>query len=190
MKILTRQVPSLLKIHRSLPAAYSLAVLLFLALLASSSLSFAAEKKAYPTPDITKGKLVFQETQLVADVKPPTAVDIKTYKNPDGTMFRVYSVKNVIFRYDVDTNGESPYEYRLLDKDGDGIFETREELVGELPGTEGGQKYYIDLGREPGKEFKYSYEDVKRPGMSEQKQLLMGYPIYIPPWVLLRFNNP
>jgi hypothetical protein len=84
-------------------------------------------------------------------------------------MVRVYSVAERIFRYDVDTNGAIPYEYRLIDKDGDGIFETKEPMVGEMTVQEKGMKYYIDLGSEPGKEYRYSYENVEKPSIREQK---------------------
>jgi len=150
--------------------------------------SFAAE--GYTVPDISKATVILDENQYIGDNTPPTEVNIKTYKKTDGTLVRVYSVAGRIFRYDVDTNGAMPYEYRLIDKDGDGVFETKESMVGEMIVQEKGMKYYIDLGAEPGKEYRYSYENVEKPSIREQKGLLMGYPIYIPQWVLLRFNQP
>jgi hypothetical protein len=165
-----------------------LALMLLFFILALPSISLA--EKGFKTPDISKATLTLEENQIISGAKHPTVINIRTYKNSDGTLFRAYSVGGNIFRYDVDINGAPPYEYRLLDKDGDGIFETKEDLVGEMLVQEKGEKYFIDLGPEPGKEYKYSYEDIKRPGIVEQKQLLMGYPIYIPPWVLLRFDIP
>jgi hypothetical protein len=165
-----------------------IAVLFVLALLFVAPSVCRAAEKGYPIPDIAHAKLVFAETQIVATAKPAVPVEIKTYKNPDGTMFKAYSVKDAVFRYDVDINGEPPYEYMLIDKDGDGVFETKEELVGKQTEEEGGQKYIVAPGPEPGKESKYDYEKIKRPGMMEQKELLMGYPIYIPAWVILRFD--
>lgn len=150
--------------------------------------SLAAE--GYAVPDISKATVILDENQYIGDSTPATEVNIKTYKKPDGTMTRVYSVAGRIFRYDVDTNGAMPYEYRLVDKDGDGVFETKEPMVGEMTVQEKGTKYYIDLGSEPGKEYRYSYENVEKPSIREQKELLMGYPIYIPQWVLLRFRQP
>lgn len=150
--------------------------------------SFAAE--GYAVPDTSKATVILDESQYVGDNTPATEVNIKTYKKPDGTMVRVYSVAGRIFRYDVDTNGALPYEYRLIDKEGNGVFDTKEPMVGEMQVQEKGLKYYIDLGAEPGKEYRYSYENVEKPSIREQKELLMGYPIYIPQWVLVRFKQP
>ena len=150
--------------------------------------SYAAE--GYSVPDVSKATVVLDENQYVGDNTPPTEVNIKTYKKTDGTMVRVYSVAGRIFRYDVDTNGTLPYEYRLIDKEGKGVFDTKEAMVGEVIVKEKGMKYYIDLGTEPGKEYRYSYENVEKPSIREQKELLMGYQIFIPQWVLVRFNQP
>lgn len=150
--------------------------------------SFAAE--GYAVPDISKAAVILNENQYVGDTKPATEVNIKTYKKTDGTMVRTYSVAGHIFRYDVDTNGALPYEYRLLDSEGKGVFDTKEPMVGEMTVKEKGMKYYIDLGTEPGKEYRYDYENVPEPSLREQKVLLMGYPIYIPQWVLVRFKQP
>jgi len=141
---------------------------------------------SYPTPDISKARLIHEEKQYIADRKPPTEIVVKTYKNPDGTLDRVYSVGGDIFRYDVDVDGGPPYEYRLIDTNGDGIFDTKEYMVGEMVVKDKGEKYFIDLGPEPGQEYKYRYEATHQPSVREQQQILMGYPIYIPQWVILR----
>jgi len=100
----------------------------------------------------------------------------------------MYSVKGKVFRYDMDEDGTVPFEYRLLDNDGDGEFETKEKLVGEMVIKDRGEKYYIDLGPEPGKEYKYSYEkEAGEVSARQQEQILMGYSIYIPAWVLIRY---
>jgi len=151
------------------------------------ALSLAA---SFPVPDVAGTTLIFEEKQYIKDRQPPTEVLIRTYKKADGRLFRVYSIMDAVFRYDIDENGASPYEYRLIDSDGDGVFDTKERLIGEMAVQEGGQKYYIDLGPEPGKEYRYSYEERPAPEMPEKRQLLMGYPIYIPQWVLVRFNLP
>lgn len=151
-------------------------------------LSLAEE--GYMVPDISKATLTLEEKQVIANTKPPTVITIRSYKQKDGTLFRAYSIGGRIFRYDVDTNGALPYEYRLLDTKGNGVFDKKEEMVGEMMVQDKGEKYFIDLGPEPGKEYRYSYELIKRPGIVEQSQLLMGYPIYIPQWVLFRFNKP
>lgn len=158
-----------------------------MAFVASASL-FCQVSYAYTVPDPASSRLIFEEKQLVADRKPPTEILIRTYRKDDGKLFRVYSVRGRVFRYDIDENGAAPYEYRLLDNDGDGEFETKEKLVGEIVMKDKDQKYYIDLGPEPGKEYKYSYEkEAGEVSEHEKEQILMGYSIYIPAWVLVRF---
>lgn len=146
------------------------------------------DSQAYETPDSRSSRLIFEEKQLVADRDPPTEILIRTYRKEDGKLFRMYSVSDRVFRYDVDEDGAAPYEYRLLDNDGDGEFETRERLVGEIVIKDKGQKYFIDLGPEPGKEYRYSYEkEAGDVSARQQERILMGYSIYIPAWVLVRF---
>lgn len=163
---------------------------LFILVFITALPALSPAEEGYKTPDISSATLTLEENQIVADTKPPTVINIRSYKQKDGTLFRAYAVGGRIFRYDVDINGAPPYEYRLLDTKGNGIFDKKEQLVGEMLVQDKGEKYFIDLGPEPGKEYRYSYESIKRPGIVEQKQLLMGYPIYIPQWVLLRFTNP
>ncbi len=158
-----------------------------MALIASATL-FCPASYAYSVPDPASSRLIFEEKQLVADRKPPTEILIRTYSKEDGKLFRMYSVKGKVFRYDMDEDGAAPYEYRLLDNDGDGEFETKEKLVGEMVIKDRGEKYYIDLGPEPGKEYKYSYEkEAGEVSARQQEQILMGYSIYIPAWVLIRY---
>lgn len=148
----------------------------------------AAVCHAHPVPSTEHATLVFEEKQVVADREPPTEILIRTFKTDDGSRFRTYSVGGNVFRYDIDEDDNLPYEYRLLDNDGDGEFETKEAMTGGQPGGTSGEKYFIDLGREPGKEYKYSYEDEARPlTQHEQEDALDGLPIYIPTWVLVRF---
>jgi len=167
--------------------AWIIAVVLAL----SSITGTALADKNVLIPDLSKATLVLSETQIVADQKPPTQVEIKTYKLLDNNIVRTYSVKGVIFRYDVGVGGAPPFAYRLVDKDGKGDF-LREDMVGEMLVKGERRRFFIDLGPSPGMEYWFSYEDemAKRPGIVEQKQILMGFPIYIPQWVILRFNNP
>lgn len=144
---------------------------------------------AYEVPDVSKATLVFEEKQLIADRQPPSEILIRTYRNADGTLFREYGVQGRVFRYDMDEDGSAPYEYRLIDDDGDGVFETREKLVGEMVIKDKGQKYFIDLGPEPGKEYRYVYEkEAQKPvNMRQEAQILEGVSLYIPTWVLAEF---
>ncbi|HEY3346448.1 MAG TPA: DUF2782 domain-containing protein, partial [Nitrospirota bacterium] len=126
-------------------------VIFFIAFTLITSSAAAAEN--YIVPDLSKATLTLEEKQVVAGRKDMTRapeITIRTYKEPDGELVRQFSVNGAVFRYDVAPKGKPPYEYRLLDKDGDGNFETKEQLVGE---TEAGGKkvpYYIDLGPQPG----------------------------------------
>ncbi|MGC2423135.1 MAG: hypothetical protein WA666_02135 [Nitrospirota bacterium] len=142
----------------------------------------------YLVPDISKAMLTLEENQVIGDKKPPTVINIRTYKNPDGSIFRTYSVGGHIFRYDVGVNGAPPFQYRLIDENGDGIFEKKEAMTGEMKIEGRTLNYFIDLGPAPGREYRYSYEKIERPGIRDQKKLLEGLPIYIPSWVLLRWD--
>ena len=164
---------------------------IILILLSLPAVCFAQE--AYTPPDLSKAKLILDENQLAAKGGP--IINIQTFRNPDGSEVRTYSVGGHIFRYDVKPTAAGPYEYRLLDKKGDGKFEVKEPLVGEMVIKEKGQKYFIDLGPEPGKEYKYEYEERaqyegRHLTTREQWKVLEGFPIYIPQWVILRFNQP
>jgi len=153
-----------------------------------ATLATAGAAYAYDVPDMASSRLIFEEKQLVADKTPRTEILIRTYKKDDGRLFRAYSVNGKVFRYDIDEDGAAPYEYRLLDNDGDGSFETREQLVGEMAVNEKGQSYFIDLGPEPGKEYRYSYEkEAGKTNMRQEAEILQGYSIYIPAWVLVTY---
>jgi hypothetical protein len=152
----------------------------------------AGDAQSYPIPDMEGAKLVLEETQLIADTEPRTEITIRSYTKTDGTRFREYSVSGNVFRYDIDEDGIMPYEYRVLDSDGDGTFETKEMLVGMS--EDDGQKYFIDLGSEPGKEYRYRYEDTERLKEREhsdhqvQRRILRGNSIFIPAWVVVEFE--
>ncbi len=166
---------------------YLLSVITAVTLGAAPS-SPVSRQQGYPVPDISKATLIFEENQLIGDKKPPTVINIRTYKSPDGSVFRSYSVGGHIFRYDVGINGAPPFQYRLVDEKGNGVFTKKEAMTGRMKvkGQKGSEEYYIDLGPEPGKEYRYSYEKMERPGIREQARLLEGLPIYIPQWVLLK----
>jgi len=167
------------------------AITALLSMAAALSL-FALNVSAYPVPDKESATLVLEETQILTDREPATEITIKTYKMPDGTRFREYGVEGKVFRYDIDEDGVAPYEYRILDNDGDGSFETRETLVGKA--GDNGERYFIDLGSEPGKEYRYWYEDnpsFKEREVSDHRtvaRIMEGFSIYIPSWVLLKFD--
>lgn len=49
----------------------------------------------------------------------------KGYRKRDGTFFQTYEIEGRIFGVEVDTNGKPPFEYSIMDADGDGKFESK-----------------------------------------------------------------
>ncbi|MGH9797950.1 MAG: hypothetical protein ACRD5D_07305 [Candidatus Polarisedimenticolia bacterium] len=50
---------------------------------------------------------------------------LKGYRRADGTRFQTYEIEGRIFGVEIDTDGKPPFEYSIMDTDGDGRFETR-----------------------------------------------------------------
>ncbi len=50
---------------------------------------------------------------------------LKGYRKMDGTHFMTYEIEGRVFGVQVDTDGKPPFEYGLMDTDGDGKFETK-----------------------------------------------------------------
>ncbi len=50
---------------------------------------------------------------------------LKVYRKADGTYFRTYEIEGRIFGVEFDTDGKPPFEYGIMDTDGDGKFETK-----------------------------------------------------------------
>jgi hypothetical protein len=48
----------------------------------------------------------------------------KGYRRADGTRFMTYEIEGKIFGVEIDEDGKPPFEYSILDADGDGKFET------------------------------------------------------------------
>ena len=92
--------------------------------------------KGYKTPSLRKGKLVdLAKSDRNRQIEGEETVE-STYLDPDSKeRFRTYSVQNNIFRYDLGVKGDSA-KTSLLDRDGDGLFETRlpfDEADGGIP---------------------------------------------------------
>jgi hypothetical protein len=49
----------------------------------------------------------------------------KGYRKADGTYFMTYEIEGRIFGAEIDTDGKPPFEYSIMDTDGDGKFETK-----------------------------------------------------------------
>lgn len=52
---------------------------------------------------------------------------LRGYRKMDGTFFMTFEVEGRIFGVQIDTDGKPPFEYSIMDTDGDGIFETKIE---------------------------------------------------------------
>src|SRR5262245_8145545 len=50
---------------------------------------------------------------------------LKGYRKMDGTFFMTFEIEGRVFGVQVDTDGKPPFEYGLMDTDGDGKFETK-----------------------------------------------------------------
>jgi hypothetical protein len=49
----------------------------------------------------------------------------KGYRRADGTHFQTYEIEGRIFGIEFDDDGKPPFEYSIMDTDGDGKFETK-----------------------------------------------------------------
>jgi hypothetical protein len=47
------------------------------------------------------------------------------YRKSDGTFFMTYEIEGKIFGVEVDEDGKPPFEFSIMDADGDGKFETK-----------------------------------------------------------------
>ena len=61
---------------------------------------------------------------------------LKGYRRADGTRFMTYEIEGRVFGVQFDTDGKPPFEYSIMDADGDGKFETR--IVPEKDGRDQG----------------------------------------------------
>jgi hypothetical protein len=50
---------------------------------------------------------------------------LRGYRKSDGTRFMTYEIEGRVFGVEIDTNGKPPFEYSIMDTDGDGKFETK-----------------------------------------------------------------
>jgi len=50
---------------------------------------------------------------------------LRGYRKSDGTHFMTYEIEGRVFGVQIDTNGKPPFEYSIMDTDGDGTFETK-----------------------------------------------------------------
>jgi hypothetical protein len=82
---------------------------------------------------------------------------LKGYRKLDGTHFMTYEIEGRVFGVQIDTDGKPPFEYGLMDTDGDGKFETK-----LLPGKDDKDQGYV-----PQWAIDYYYSlhpELKKPG--------------------------
>ena|SRR3990170_6748785 len=141
--------------------------------------------KGYNLPDIGGATLKSEEMIDLTDKIEGKETMIRIYETKDGSLFRVYSIKGKVFRYDIDIDKKFPYEYALLDKDGDGIFETRQDLTGDVVMEGQKERFYIDIDRTT--PYEYIHVIEKEEGSYEWRQRLKGEIVFIPLWVVFKF---
>lgn len=161
--------------------------LLLTTVIFSISLTYGLEIKknetynpeGYRIPDLKTAELQSEQVMDIKEVEGKKML-IRTYKAKDGDLFRVYSIDGRIFRYDVDIDKKPPYEYALIDRNGDGIFETKQDLTGEAVIEGKKEKYYIDI--EHTAPYEYIYIGERTEGSYEWRQKLKGESFFIPMW--------
>ena len=50
---------------------------------------------------------------------------LKGYRKMDGTHFMTFEIEGRVFGVQIDTDGKPPFEFGIMDTDGDGKFETK-----------------------------------------------------------------
>jgi hypothetical protein len=63
---------------------------------------------------------------------------LKGYRKADGSHFLTFEIEGRVFGVQVDTDGKPPFEYGIMDTDGDGKFETK-----IIPDKEGKDRGYV-----------------------------------------------
>lgn len=73
---------------------------------------------------VTANKEVIRVSDLTPQI-PGKETLLKGYRKADGTFFMTFEIEGRVFGVQVDTDGKPPFEYGIMDADGDGIFETK-----------------------------------------------------------------
>ncbi len=88
---------------------------------------------------------------------------LKGYRKADGTRFMTYEIEGRVYGVQIDTDGKFPFEYGIMDTDGDGIFETK--LIPDKEGKDQGYvpQWVIDYYYSKHPEMKNPSPDVRPP---------------------------
>jgi hypothetical protein len=73
---------------------------------------------------ITSAKEAIQVSDRTPTI-PGKETVTKGYRKSNGTFFMTYEIEGKIFGVDIDEDGKPPFEYSIMDSDGDGKFETK-----------------------------------------------------------------
>ena len=112
--------------RRSCPRAVALsgvaAALIFLPALAQADIKINPQGWRFPNI-INSAKEAIQLSDRTPLIPGKETIN-KGYRRADGTRFMTYEIEGKIFGVEIDEDGKPPFEYSILDADGDGKFET------------------------------------------------------------------
>jgi hypothetical protein len=110
---------------RSAGVPAALAPILLLASLSGARAEILLHPEGWKFPNLhTASKeaiRVSDKTPLI----PGKETTRRGYRKPDGTYFQTYEIEGRIFGVEFDDNGKPPFEYSIMDTDGDGRFESK-----------------------------------------------------------------
>jgi hypothetical protein len=72
---------------------------------------------------VTSAKEAINVTDRTAQIPGKETIN-KGYRRGDGTFFMTYEIEGKIFGAEIDEDGKPPFEYSIMDADGDGKFES------------------------------------------------------------------
>ncbi|MCZ6697293.1 MAG: hypothetical protein O7A63_12230 [Acidobacteria bacterium] len=112
-------------VRETRPLAVVASVCLTLALPGKLSAEILINPNGWKFPNIvTAAKEMIRVSDRSRDIAGKETI-LKGYRKWDGTFFRTYEIEGRIFGVEIDTDGKPPFEYSLMDADGDGKFETK-----------------------------------------------------------------
>lgn len=76
----------------------------------------------WPVPDVKSATLARTAQKDLIESVPGNETTIQVYRTATGTVFNVLSYNDRVYGYFVDTDGEPPIEYALMDPDGSGKY--------------------------------------------------------------------
>ena len=111
----------------SLPCrrAAAIAPIIVLLLAAPAAAEILLNQHGWKFPNlITSAKEVIRVSDRTPLI-PGKETMLRGYRKADGTRFMTYEIEGRVFGVEIDTNGKPPFEFSIMDADGDGKFETK-----------------------------------------------------------------